>query len=77
MSKQAVLDILEKAADDVRIIADLTEHGSEALEGYDLSWQEAAAILSGDIPWIEKHLGRPLTARERIWLDCRLQQERW
>jgi len=77
MSKQAVLDVLEKAADDAQVIEDLAEHGSEALEGYDLSSEEAAAILSGDIPWIEKHLGRLLTARERVWLDCRLQQERW
>jgi hypothetical protein len=57
-------------------IAELTHHGDEALQSYDLSWQEEAALLSGDIRWIEARVGK-LSPRLRTWLDCRLEQENW
>ena len=68
--------VLERAARDHHFIAQLTHHGDEALRGYDLSWQEKAALLSGDIRWIEARVGK-LSPRLRTWLDCRLEQERW
>ncbi len=71
-----VLRVLEKAAVDPDFIAALTYRGSETLEGYDLTMEEKAALLSGDIAWIEAHVGR-LDARLRTWLECRLQQEIW
>ena len=71
-----VLSVLERAAEDNSFIAQLTYRGDEALEGYDLTWEEKAALLSGDIRWIEAHVGK-LSARLRTWLDCRLQQEIW
>jgi hypothetical protein len=43
---------------------------------YDLSDEAKAALLSGDINWIEDRVGK-LDARLRTWLDCRLQQEIW
>jgi hypothetical protein len=69
--------VLERAAEDPGFIAQLTYRGDEALRSYDLTWQEKAALLSGDIGWIEARLGRKLNARLRTWLDCRLQQEIW
>lgn len=69
--------MLERAAKDNSFIAQLTYRGDEALQGYDLTWQERAALLSGDIRWIEERLGKKLDARQRTWLDCRLQQEIW
>jgi hypothetical protein len=54
----------------------LTHHGSEALDGYDLTASEKAALLSGDIRWIEAHVGK-LTSRQKTWLYCRLEQEIW
>ena len=71
-----ILRVLDRAANDDHFIAQLTHHGSEALQGYGLSNAEKAALLSGDIGWIEARVGK-LDARLRTWLDCRLQQEIW
>lgn len=68
--------VLERAADDPGFIAQLTEQGSKALADYDLTFEEKAALLSGDIRWIEAHLGK-LDKRLSTWLWCRLQQEIW
>lgn len=76
MSAKAVIEVLERAARDHQFIAQLTEQGSKALEGYDLTSEEKAALISGDIRWIEKHVGK-LTEVQETWLNCRLQQERW
>ncbi len=76
VNRKEILRVLERAAEDSNFIAQLTYRGDEALQGYDLTWQEKAALLSGDIGWIEARLGK-LDARLRTWLDCRLQQEKW
>lgn len=68
--------VLERAADDPGFIAQLTEQGSKALAGYNLTFQEKAALLCGDISWIEGRLGK-LDERLSTWLWCRLQQEIW
>ena len=68
--------VLERAADDNGFIAELTYRGAKALEGYKLTLQAKAALLSGDVRWIEARLGK-LNARLRTWLDCRLAQEIW
>ncbi len=74
--RDEVIKVLERASSDMKFIAQLTEDGSKALDDYKLSWEERAALLSGDIQWIEKHVGK-LTDDQKIWLNCRLQQERW
>ena len=74
--REEILGVLERAAEDNDFIAQLTYQGDEALQDYDLTWEEKAALLSGDIGWIEAHVGK-LGARLRTWLDCRLQQETW
>lgn len=71
-----ILSVLERAADDNGFIAELTYRGAKALEGYKLTLQAKAALLSGDIRWIEARLGK-LNDRLRTWLDCRLGQEIW
>lgn len=68
--------VLERAADDNSFIAELTHRGSKALESYRLTLQAKAALLTGDIRWIEARLGK-LNDRLRTWLDCRLAQEIW
>jgi hypothetical protein len=70
------LDVLERAASDPSFIAQLTHNSLEALVPYDLTWREKAALLSGDVRWIEAHVGK-LSARLRTWLECRLEQEVW
>ncbi len=76
MSKEAVLAILERAAGDDKFISQLTDDFTEAIKDYELTWEEHAALTSGDIRWIETNIGK-LDNRLRTWLDCRLQQERW
>ena len=71
-----ILRVLDRAAEDNGFIAELTYRGSTALEGYKLTLKAKAALLSGDIRWIEARVGK-LDARLRTWLDCRLQQEIW
>ena len=69
-----ILRVLDRAADDDDFVAQLTHHGSEALQGYDLTEEEKAALLSGDIGWIEARVGK-LDARLRTWLEHGLQRE--
>jgi len=76
MSPEAVIDVLERASREDQVIARLTEEGSRALEGYDLTSQEKAAVVSGDLRWIEEHVGK-LKEHQKRWLNCRLEQERW
>ena len=71
-----ILKVLRRAAADDRFIALLTEQGSKALQGYSLSRRARAALLRGDIRWVEGRVGR-LNGRLRTWFDCRLQQEIW
>ena len=75
-SDNEILRVLDRAADNDSFITDLTYRGSKALEGYQLTLNAKAALLSGDIRWIEARVGR-LDARLRTWPDCRLQQEIW
>jgi hypothetical protein len=68
--------VLDRAAADSNFITRLTFEGSKALQEYDLSLEEKAAILNGDIGWIEVQVGK-LNDRLKTWLCCRLQQEIW
>ncbi len=74
--REEILRVLERAAVDEGFIAALTERGSEVLRKYDLSEEARAALLSGDLAWVESRVGR-LDDRLRTWLECRLQQEIW
>jgi len=74
--REEILRVLDRAARDDAFIAQLTQQGSEALQEYELTSAAKAALLSGDIEWIEGCVGT-LGARRRTWLDCRLQQEIW
>jgi len=74
--REAILDVLERAAVDTGFMALLAENSPEALKGYGLTLEEKAAISSGDINQIEKWVGK-LTPRQSTWLWARLQMERW
>ncbi len=76
MGKETVLKVLRKAADDHGFLAQLSEDASRALENYDLTREEKAALSSGDVRWIENHVGK-LDEALMTWLNCRLQQEKW
>ncbi len=75
--KEAILAILARAADDSEFLAKLADDPEKALsEYYVLSWEERAALASGDIKKIESWVGK-LDKRLATWLWCRLGQEKW
>ncbi|MEJ2163957.1 MAG: response regulator [Desulfobacterales bacterium] len=74
--KEEILRVLEQAATDTELVYNLLHYGSEALEDYDLTGPEKLAILTGDIDWIEQHIGA-LNPTQRRWLDQRLSAEIW
>jgi predicted molibdopterin-dependent oxidoreductase YjgC len=73
---KAVLAVLDRAAQDNEFFARLAANPVEALKEYDLTAEEKAAILSGDVRKIEKWAGK-LDERLKTWLVARLQQESW
>ena len=74
--KAEVIKVLERAASDSEFVANLYYHGADALEEYDLTGPEKLALLTGDISWIEEHIGS-LTKVQRRWLEQRLSAEIW
>ncbi len=76
ISKGEILKVLNRAAEDDKFWAELIESGSNALKNYRLSNSAKAAIISGDIKWIEEHAGK-LNEKELQYLRHRLEAERW
>lgn len=74
--KDEIISVLERAAVDSEFIADLYYHGADALEEYHLTGPEKLALLTGDISWIEDHIGK-LTEKQKRWLLQRLSAEIW
>jgi DNA-binding response OmpR family regulator len=71
-----VRDVLRSAAGNAGFGERLRTEGSRVLSGLALSPAAKAAIVSGDIVWIEKECGE-LSAEERAWLESRLEAETW
>jgi hypothetical protein len=74
--KEAILEVLARAADDHKFLARLAEDPSKALKAYNLTSEERAALASGDLRRIESWVGK-LDKRLSTWIWCRLQQEKW
>jgi len=75
--KEAILEVLARAADDSEFLARLADNPTNALsEYYTLTQEEIAALVSGDIKKIEGWLGK-LDQKHATWLWCRLSQEKW
>ena len=73
---ELVKDVLRRASRDTSFGSDLLTRGGCVLSGLALSPAAKAAILSGDIAWIEKRCGA-LSDEERAWLQHRLEAEIW
>lgn len=78
MSKEAVMTVLERAGEDITFFGQLFEGCAEALQDYDLTQEERAALVSGDVRWIESHIGRKLDERlmTRVLIPL-LSREKW
>ena len=74
--KEAILEVLGRAADDHKFLARLAENPVQVLRQYDLTSEERAALASGDLRLIESWVGK-LDKRLSTWIWCRLQQEKW
>lgn len=73
---ESVKNVLRLAARDGDFGTSLLREGSRVLSGYALSSEAKAAIVSGDIAWIERECGE-LSSEERDWLERRLEAETW
>jgi DNA-binding NtrC family response regulator len=74
--REEMIKVLERAAKDSEFTANLLYKGVEALEEFNLTGPEKLALLTGDIEWVEKHIG-PLKPNQRLWLEQRLSAEIW
>jgi DNA-binding response OmpR family regulator len=76
IQKEEVMRVLERTAKDENFWKALLERGSEVLEGYRLSAETKAAIVSGDLKWIENHIGS-LAEEQKRFIAKRLEREAW
>jgi FixJ family two-component response regulator len=67
LHKEQILAILDRAAKDGDFVYNLLHHWADALQEYHLTGPEKLALLTGDIEWIEKHMGA-LTETQKRWL---------
>ena len=74
--KEAILEVLGRAADDHKFLARLVENPGKVLQEYDITSEERAALASGDLRRIEEWVGK-LDKRLSTWIWCRLEQEKW
>ena len=78
MSKETILTVLEKAAEDTGFFSQLSQDYAVALKEYDLTTQEIVAIGTGDVRWIESHIGAPIEQQlmEKVIIPL-LSREKW
>jgi DNA-binding NtrC family response regulator len=76
IQKREVIRVLNRTAEDADFWLDLMEHGSVALAEYQLSSEARAAITSGDLNWINTHVGE-LTQKQLMFIFKRLEREAW
>lgn len=76
IQKREVTRVLNRTSEDVRFWKALMESGSAALEEYHLSNEAKAAIVSGDLRWINEHVGE-LTQKQLMFIYKRLEREIW
>lgn len=76
IQKREVLRVLDRTYEEPAFWRDLLERGSTALEDYKISNEAKAAIISGDLKWINEHVGE-LTQKQLMFILKRLEREAW
>lgn len=76
IQKREVIRALNRTSEDSRFWNALMEFGSAALEEFQLSNEAKAAIVSGDLRWINEHVGE-LTQKQLMFIYKRLEREAW
>ena len=72
--RKDILAILDRANNDTSFFAKLLDNPDEALQGFDLTSEEKAAIAGGDTRQIEAWIYESIP-EHRKWLWKRLRQE--
>ena len=72
IQKKEVIRAIETALQDSEFNARLDRGG--ALEGYDLTEEAKAAVVTGDLNWIRRHVGQ-LSEEQLGWIYSRLERE--
>ena len=76
IERQEVVRVLDRASEDAAFWVGLLDRGSSVLSTRALSREAQAAILSGDLNWLEEKYGK-LTHKQLLWIRSRLEQENW
>lgn len=76
IEKQQLMSVLDRTAEDTDFWRQLMEDGPEALKEYNLSTEAKAAIMSGDLGWINRNVGE-LTQKQLMFIQTRLECEVW
>jgi CheY-like chemotaxis protein len=76
IQKQEIIRALTRASEDEAFWQDLLKNGSIALKDFKLSNKAKAAIISGDLAWINRNVGK-LNEKQLQWIRARLEMERW
>lgn len=76
IQKEEVIRVLDRTVEDREFWKALMQHGSAVLANYRLSSEAKAAIVSGDLAWIDKHVG-PLSKEQLAFIYKRLEREVW
>jgi len=76
IQRREVLRVLDRTSQDLRFWRDLMERGSDVLKEYHLSNEAKAAIVSGDLYWLNEHVGE-LTQKQLMFIYKRLEREAW
>ena len=76
IQKDEVIRVLNRTVEDVDFWRALLERGSDALKDYRISSEAKAAIVSGDLAWINKNIG-PLSKEQLAFIYKRLEREAW
>jgi len=74
IQKQEVIRAIETASRDAEFEKGLDAGG--ALDGFKLSDEAKAAVISGDLSWIRRHVGE-LSKEQLSWIYRRLEREIW
>jgi DNA-binding NtrC family response regulator len=76
IQREEVMRVLDRAYQNMNFWQALMENGSEALKEYQLSSKAKAAIVSGDLKWIQKNIGK-LSEQQLAFIHKRLEREAW
>ncbi len=76
IQRREVSQVLNRTAEDMDFWRALMENGSVALADYRLSNEAKAAIVSGDLKWINENVGE-LTQKQLMFIYKRLEREAW